>query len=65
MGVKLIQESTLTNIANAIRGVDGTTALIDPSDYAARISTFSVGTADTKAIIRVEAPEGSIASRTI
>ena len=64
MGIKLIQESTLSNIANAIRGVDGTTALIDPSDFAARISTFSVGTADTKAIIRVEAPEGSIASAT-
>ena len=45
MGVKLIQESTLTDIADAIRGVDGTTALIDPSDYAARISTFSKGEA--------------------
>ena len=41
MAEKLIQDTTLTNIANAIRSKDGTSASIQVSDYAQRISNLS------------------------
>ena len=59
MAQKLILESTLSNIADAIRSKDGTTELIDPADFAARISAISTGIAEPKAIVVVEAPVGS------
>ena len=41
MAEKLIQDTTLTNIANAIRSKDGTSASIQVSDHAQRISNLS------------------------
>lgn len=41
MGVKLIQESTLTDIANAIREKKGTTDALDPANFATEISSIA------------------------
>ena len=43
MGVKLIQESTLTDIANAIREKKGTTDALDPANFATEISSIASG----------------------
>lgn len=43
MGKKLIQESTLTDIANAIREKKGTTDALDPANFATEISSIASG----------------------
>lgn len=43
MSKVFIEESTLTNIANAIRGKDGTTALISPLDMPSKITNLPTG----------------------
>lgn len=43
MAEKLIQDTTLTNVANAIRSKDGTSAPIQVSDFATRISNIPSG----------------------
>ena len=59
MGEYLIQDTTLTNIANAIRGKTGGTEALTPERMTLEIENIQLG-ADAYAVIAVTYPEGSI-----
>ena len=62
MGLKLIQETTLTDIADALRTVNNSTAKIDPANFASMILQLSSPRPEMLEMIETATTERSLDS---
>ena len=60
MGIRKINESTLTAIGNAIRSKTGGSALINPEDMASEIDSIQIGGGDVPAKVLTKLAEFTV-----